>query len=89
MIIGWSQTAWTDYRYWQSVDYSTVDKINALISDASRSPFSGVGKPEPLKGRFAGLWSRRITSEHRLLYKVIGTGEQQTLMIVACRHHYG
>lgn len=88
MILGWSETAWTDYRYWQSVDRSVIDKINGLICDAMRSPFSGIGKPEPLKGRFAGLWSRRITAEHRLLYKVMGTGEQQMLMIIACRHHY-
>lgn len=88
MILSWTKNGWADYLYWQSADRTMTKRINTLVMEALRSPFTGMGKPEPLKGRFAGLWSRRITAEHRLLYKVMGTGEQQMLMIIACRHHY-
>ena len=63
-------------------------KINELIKDCARSPFNGLGKPEPLKGEFAGLWSRRIDDEHRMVYRVKGSAEAQTLEIIQLRYHY-
>jgi toxin YoeB len=63
-------------------------KINELIRDVRRSPFKGLGKPEPLKGELAGWWSRRITREHRLVYRAAGTGEDQRIEIASCRLHY-
>ncbi len=65
-----------------------LDKINILIRECMRTPFSGTGKPEPLKGELHGFWSRRITGEHRLVYRVTGSGETQELQIAACRYHY-
>ncbi|WP_229428321.1 Txe/YoeB family addiction module toxin [Microvirga pudoricolor] len=84
----WSPEAWADYLHWQKTDRDMIEKINALIKDAVRNPFRGIGKPEPLKGVLAGWWSRRITGEHRLVYRVAGKGEEQTLEIAACRYHY-
>jgi toxin YoeB len=63
-------------------------RINTLVMDTLRSPFSGVGKPEPLKGSFTGWWSRRIDNEHRLVYRVSGSGDQQVLLVSSCRNHY-
>jgi len=80
----WSAEAWEDYLYWQETDKKTVKKINELIKDASRTPFEGKGKPEPLKHNLAGFWSRRITSEHRLVYAV----SDDSLLIASCRYHY-
>lgn len=80
--------AWEDYLYWQAHDPKAVDRINALIAECRRHPFSGIGKPEPLKGNLSGLWSRRITGEHRLIYRVAGAGDDQALQIVQCRYHY-
>jgi len=80
----WSEEAWEDYLYWQDTDKKTVKKINELIKDASRTPFEGKGKPEPLKHNLAGFWSRRITSEHRLVYAV----SDHSLLIASCRYHY-
>jgi len=80
----WSAEAWEDYLYWQDTDKKTVKKINELIKDASRTPFEGKGKPEPLKHNLAGFWSRRITAEHRLVYAV----SDDALMIASCRYHY-
>ncbi len=65
-----------------------LDKINILIRECMRTPFSGTGKPEPLKGELQGIWSRRITGEHRLVYRVTGSGDAQELQIAACRYHY-
>ncbi len=65
-----------------------IDKINILIRECMRTPFSGTGKPEPLKGELQGFWSRRITGEHRLVYRVNGSGDAQELQIAACRYHY-
>ena len=65
-----------------------LDKINILIRECMRTPFSGTGKPEPLKGVLQGFWSRRITGEHRLVYRVTGSGDAQELQIAACRYHY-
>jgi len=80
----WSEEAWEDYLYWQETDKKTVKKINELIKDASRTPFEGKGKPEPLKHNLAGFWSRRITSEHRFVYAV----SDDSLLIASCRYHY-
>jgi toxin YoeB len=63
-------------------------RINELIKDGLRNPFGGIGKPEPLRGNLKGWWSRRITQEHRLVYRVRGTGDEQALEIASCRFHY-
>lgn len=76
--------AWEDYLYWQRQDRRTVDRINKLIQDVKRDPFAGVGKPEPLKHALAGFWSRRITDEHRMVYRVEG----DALLIAQLRYHY-
>jgi toxin YoeB len=89
MKIAFIEEAWEDYAYWIEHDRTVLKRLNLLIRDASRSPFSGIGKPEPLRNEYKGWWSRRIDGEHRLVYRVVGTGEQQTLEIAACRFHYG
>jgi toxin YoeB len=87
--IVWAPDAWNEYMDWQARDLKIAAKINSLISDIRRSPFSGMGKPEPLRGEFTGFWSRRITDEHRLVYRLIGKrGHDQRLEIVQCRLHY-
>jgi len=80
--------AWTDYLLWARDDRAVFERLNMLIEDVRRSPFSGLGKPEPLKGRFAGWWSRRITKEHRLVYRIAGKDGDQYMELIACRHHY-
>ncbi len=84
MNIQFSAHCWEEYVYWQQTDKKIVRKINELIKDCSRSPFEGLGKPEPLKHRYAGYWSRRITDEHRFVYRVEGS----PLTIVQVRFHY-
>jgi toxin YoeB len=76
--------AWEDYLYWQSTDPKMLVRINHLIKETSRSPFQGIGKPEPLRGELRGWWSRRIDQEHRLVYRPTEDG----LLIAQCRHHY-
>lgn len=88
MKIAFTADAWDDYRYWQESDRSVLRRVNELIRDAMRTPFTGIGKPEALKGNLSGWWSRRITGEHRLVYRVTGVADAQTLEIVACRYHY-
>ncbi|MEX6506370.1 Txe/YoeB family addiction module toxin [Jiella sp. M17.18] len=88
MNIIFAPTAWEDYQYWVANDRAVLERLNALIKDASRSPFVGLGKPEPLVGKLKGCWSRRITLEHRLIYRVSGSGDQQNIEIIACRWHY-
>jgi toxin YoeB len=88
MNLLWTGYAWEDYEYWQSFDRSMVEKINDLIKDMRRSPFKGLGKPEPLKGDLSGFWSRRILGEHRLVYRVTGRESTQQLEIIQCRFHY-
>jgi toxin YoeB len=73
---------------WQNEDAKILDAINALIKDIKRDPFKGLGKPEPLKHALQGWWSRRITGEQRLVYRVTGKGETQQLDIVQCKYHY-
>ena len=84
MKVVWASQAWDDYLYWSRADVRMRDKINALIDDIRRHPFSGIGKPEPLKRNLRGFWSRRITREHRLVYRV----EKGVLQIAQCRFHY-
>jgi toxin YoeB len=86
--IVWSWNAWEDYVAWQSADPEITKKINALIKEIARDHFSGLGKPEPLKGDLQGFWSRRITAEHRLIYRVAGTGPEKHIDIAQCRFHY-
>ena len=83
-IIQWDIDAWTDYVYWQTQDRKTLKRINLLIKDISRSPFEGLGKPEPLKGSLTGFWSRRIDEENRLVYVV----EEKVIILISCRGHY-
>ena len=82
--LSWHIDAWEDYLYWQKNDRKILRKLNALIKETIREPFSGIGKPEPLKHALDGYWSRRITREHRLVYKVNNNG----IHIVQCRYHY-
>jgi len=79
-----SKHAWDDYLYWQNADKKIVKRINTLIREIERTPYQGQGKPEPLKHSLSGYWSRRITDEHRLVYKV----ENDAVVIAQLRHHY-
>ncbi|MGH7091720.1 MAG: Txe/YoeB family addiction module toxin [Stellaceae bacterium] len=88
MNLFWSVHAWEDYLHWQATDPRVLQKLNALIADAMRHPFQGIGKPEPLRGELTGWWSRRITGEHRLVYRAVGTGNERRLEIIACRTRY-
>lgn len=88
MRLLWSAEAWEDYLHWQASDADVLRRLNELIRDARRTPFKGIGKPEPLKGDLAGWWFRRITGEHRLVYRMTGRGAAQSLELVACRFHY-
>jgi toxin YoeB len=76
--------AWQDYLYWQKQDKRMLEKINHLIREIQRQPYSGIGKPEPLKHALSGFWSRRINDEHRIVYRI--EGEQ--LLIAQLRYHY-
>lgn len=76
--------AWDDYVYWQTQDRKTLKRINALISDALRTPFAGIGKPEALRENLSGFWSRRIDQANRLVYAV----EDEQVIIISCRYHY-
>ncbi|PKG44205.1 Txe/YoeB family addiction module toxin [Psychroflexus sp. MES1-P1E] len=84
MNIIWSAKSWDDYLYWQKVDKKLLKRVNVLIKSCRRTPFEGIGKPEALKGDLQGYWSRRITTEHRLVYKY----ENDQLWIAACRYRY-
>ncbi|MCX7414293.1 MAG: Txe/YoeB family addiction module toxin [Planctomycetia bacterium] len=84
MKLVFAEQAWEDYLHWQRVDRKLLKRINALIKETARSPFEGTGKPEALKHALAGYWSRRITDEHRFVYKVDG----DSLLIAQLRYHY-
>ncbi len=84
--IAWSDEAWEDYVGWQQTDKRMLKRINALLKDVMRTPFSGIGKPEPLKFELTGYWSRRITDEHRLVYSY--DAEQDMVFVIQCRNHY-
>lgn len=89
MRVTFSNDGWEDYQYWIDHDCPTLKKLTRLIEESRRTPFDGLGKPEPLRGELKGWWSRRITREHRLIYRIVGTGAAQTLEVAACRFHYG
>lgn len=84
MPIVWDENAWEDYLWWQAQDRKVLKRINALIKDIERNGNEGIGKPEPLKHGLSGFWSRRITDEHRLVYRVNG----EEVWIATCRYHY-
>jgi toxin YoeB len=84
-----SERAWEDYQYWINADSDTFARLNALIEDARRHLFVGLGKPEPLSGNLSGFWSRRTTREDRLVYRIVGRrGVDQRIEIASCRFHY-
>ncbi len=85
MNLVFSPQGWEDYQYWQDSDRKVLKRIHLLLTDTLRSPFEGLGKPEPLRHALSGYWSRRITDEHRFVYRVIG----DQLWIVQLRYHYG
>ena len=78
------EESWEDYLYWQKTDKKILTKINSLLKDISRNPYDGIGKPEALKHKYRGFWSRRIDKEHRLIYRVV----DEEIWIVKCRFHY-
>ncbi len=84
MKLIFSDEAWDDYLYWQKQDRKMVERINKLIQEVKREPFSGIGKPEPLKQALAGFWSRRLTDEHRMVYRIEG----DQLLLAQLRYHY-
>jgi toxin YoeB len=84
MKIAFTEAGWEDYLWFQQNDRKRLKRINTLIKDTIRSPFEGLGKPEPLKSELSGYWSRRITSEHRLVYR----SSKKELVIISCRFHY-
>lgn len=84
MKLTFQEEGWEDYLYWQSEDRKMLKKVNSLIKECLRTPFTGTGKPEPLKGEFSGWWSRRIDQEHRLIYRAT----DDALLIAQCRYHY-
>ncbi|GAA6186738.1 MULTISPECIES: Txe/YoeB family addiction module toxin [Alteromonadaceae] len=83
-LLSWTDEAWNSYVYWQTQDKKTLKRINKLISDVMRSPFDGIGKPEPLKENLSGFWSRRIDDTNRLVYAVDDTA----ITVISCRYHY-
>ncbi len=85
MKLTFATKAWNDYLYWQITDKKILKRINILIKDIQRSPYEGIGKPEPLKHGLSGYWSRRINDEHRIVYKYQG----DTIFIAQVRYHYG
>ena len=86
MIVGFADRGWEDYQYWGQNDKKIVKRINLLLSDIKRNPndTNGLGKPERLKENYQGYFSRRVTSEHRLVYRVVG----DLLIVAQCRYHY-
>lgn len=83
-LLTWTDEAWLGYLYWQGQDKKTLKRINKLIIETKRSPFEGIGKPEPLKENLSGFWSRRIDETNRLVYAV----DDRALTIISCRYHY-
>ena len=84
MIISFVEKSWNDYNYWIETDKKIFKRLQRLIKETIREPFDGIGKPEPLKNNLSGYWSKRITDEHRLVYKV----EENQIIIISCRFHY-
>ncbi len=88
MKVVFTSAAWADYGQWQADDAAITARINLLIGECMRHPFTGTGKPEPLKRTLAGWWSRRIDREHRLVYRISGKGDAQAVEVLSCRYHY-
>lgn len=89
MNVQFTSHAWDEFNYWLEADVDTIKKIKVLINSIRQTPFKGIGKPEPLKYDLKGFWSRRISGEHRLVYKITGKkGVDQICTIVQCRFHY-
>lgn len=84
MQLLWEESAWEDYCYWQTQDKKTLKRINLLIKDIQRNPFSGIGKPEPLKENYSNWWSRRIDEENRIVYRE----KDDAIVIASCKGHY-
>jgi len=82
--IVFTEQAWKDYLYWQTQDKKTLKRINQLLEDIERNGYSGIGKPEPLKGNLSGYWSRRIDDTHRVVYRLSG----ELIEVLQCRGHY-
>jgi toxin YoeB len=80
--------AWEDYLHWQASDPNTLERLSVLIKECMRTPFNGTGRPEPPRGDLRGWWSRRLTLEDRLVYRVSGSGAAQQLEIAQCRFHF-
>jgi toxin YoeB len=83
-LLAWTNDAWADYVYWQGQDKKTLKRINKLITDTKRSPFEGIGKPEPLKENLSGFWSRRVDESNRLVYAV----NDSHITVISCWYHY-
>lgn len=83
-LLAWTDESWSDYVYWQGQDKKTLKRINKLITDTKRSPFEGIGKPEPLKENLSGFYSRRIDESNRLVYAV----NDSHVTVISCRYHY-
>ena len=88
MKVQFSSRSWAEYLDLHAAELKLFAKLNALIGECRRHPFKGTGKPEPLGGNLSGWWSRRISYEHRLVYRVAGSGEEQVLEVAQCRYHY-
>lgn len=88
MQVYFTRDGWDDYQHWIASDHAVLERVNALIEDARRNRYTGIGKPEPLRGDLSGWWSRRIMGEHRLVYRVSYEGEAQLLVVMQCRRHY-
>jgi len=88
MTVAFTKNGWEDYVFWQQNDSAKTDRINDLIKEILRNPFKGIGKPEPLRGNLAGYWSRRISDEHRLVYIIQESKDNQVLTILQARFHY-
>ncbi len=84
MRLLWEERAWNDYLYWQTQDRKTLKRINVLIVDIKRTPFEGIGKPEPLRGNLSGYWSRRIDDTNRIVY----FEQEDVIYVISCRGHY-
>lgn len=84
MNLLFTEESWEEYLYWQASDKKILKRINQLFKDIQRSPFTGIGKPEPLRFQLTGCWSRRIDDEHRLVYEVT----EETVRVISCRYHY-
>jgi len=83
-LLSWTEEAWNSYFYWQTQDKKTLKRINKLITDVKRSPFDGIGKPEPLKENLSGFWSRRIDDTNRLVYVI----DDNAITVISCHYHY-